>query len=188
MRVLILLFAFYLCGCTTIVDEDYAKYLSNNRNFSSLSKVDLPSYYQLDSKSQTHIGVIKLRNPLPRGSWIIRFAPIVDLTLSSQDYQNAFGKLSQAKDLTNTKEYLSINLLRYDFKKDRAFIALELISYKNNKRDFRKVYFAEGKPQAGKIFWAGSSGLKNAIQQSTMIALNDIFENFSRDYKIHKTN
>ena len=47
---------------------------------------------------------------------------------------------------------------------------------------FSKAYQVEGQSQGGKMFWGGPFAMKNAIQQSTKLALDEILRDFIADY------
>jgi hypothetical protein len=49
------------------------------------------------------------------------------------------------------------------------------VTYRRGGQDvFTKVYDASGETQGGKMFWGGAFAMKNAIQQSTKLAMDDI--------------
>jgi hypothetical protein len=49
------------------------------------------------------------------------------------------------------------------------------------KKIFSKSYQESGKTQGGKMFWAGAFGQKNAVQQSTKLALDEILRQLITD-------
>jgi len=51
---------------------------------------------------------------------------------------------------------------------------------------FENHYEATGRSQGGKMFWGGAFGMKNAIQQSTKLALDSILSRFMSDLRDQK--
>jgi hypothetical protein len=46
---------------------------------------------------------------------------------------------------------------------------------------FSKTYTQDGKTQGGKMFWGGAFAQKNAVQQSTKLALDEILRQLISD-------
>ena len=180
MRFLLLVLLF--TGCATVVDSDYGQYLNNNLNMVNLKKKSIAKNYYQTKNSRKHSRDIKSFTTGIGNKWTIKFGPIMDTTLASKPYVAAFGSMKKLND-KNLKDTMLINLLEYDFRDHRAVLEFEIKVYKNKKLKFEKTYKAMGKSQGGKMFWAGAAGMKNAIQQSTMMAMNETFSKFSKEYK-----
>ncbi|MGW8393509.1 hypothetical protein [Pseudoduganella sp. HUAS MS19] len=102
--------------------------------------------------------------------------------MRSSDVVAALGNVSKAgNDKSNSGNTLVLELQRYSFEDHGAHIELA-ISIRNIKGEvFRKVYSADGRTQGGKMFWGGAFAMKNAVQQSTKLAMDDILARFIRD-------
>lgn len=177
-----LLLLLLITGCATVVDSDYGKYLNNNINEAKLIKKRVAKNYFLTKNSRNHSKEIRSFTTGIANKWTINFGPIMDTTLTSKPYVNSFGVMEKL-DEKKLEDTMLINLLEYDFRDHRAVLEFEIKIYKNKKLKFEKTYKAMGKSQGGKMFWAGPAGMKNAIQQSTMMAMNEIFGKFSNEYK-----
>ena len=96
----------------------------------------------------------------------------------------AFGNL--AKATTETQEggnTLVFDLQSYTFDDFAAHVTMT-ISVKNPQGEvFKKTYTAHGNSQGGKMFFGGVFGMKNAVQQSTKFATDEIIASFIRDLK-----
>ena len=98
--------------------------------------------------------------------------------------QKAFGKLEpQAKGANNQDYLITFDLENYEFKNHMAHVALNIALEKNGNNIFSKSYQAQGKSQGGKMFWGGPFAMKNATQQSTKLAIDEILADFINDIK-----
>jgi hypothetical protein len=46
---------------------------------------------------------------------------------------------------------------------------------------FEKIYQADGATQGGKMFWGGAFAMKNAVQQSSKLAIDSILRQLIND-------
>ncbi|MFP5421058.1 MAG: lipoprotein [Gammaproteobacteria bacterium] len=171
-----------LTGCTIKhpIAEDYPAYLSNNTGDSQLPSASGPAAYALSPATSSHHYEFRSAVVGHANLWIVNFGQMLDNTLQSTDVQQAFGRLeaSQSGDLP----LLSFELQEYRFADFRAYITLKVNVSADEQQLFSKTYKVEGKSQGGKMFWGGSFAMKNAIQQSTKLALDDILRDFIQDY------
>ena len=114
--------------------------------------------------------------------WIVEFGKILDQTVQSRDIQEAFGRLEKQNDRNaETNSLLIFDLVNYTFNDFGAHVELKVTQKKSGVEQFDKTYRADGRTQGGKMFWGGVFAMKNAIQQSTKYALDDIFRRLIED-------
>ena len=65
-------------------------------------------------------------------------------------------------------------MVDYKFEGFEARVKLNIKTTLNGKTIMHKTYYKKGNSQGGKMFWAGVFGMKNAIQQSTKSAIDQI--------------
>ncbi len=104
--------------------------------------------------------------------WVVEFGQMLDQTLQSVEVQRAFGKLIKGDDVDGND--LIFDLQKYTFTDFAAHVELRVTYRHTGQNIFSKTYVADGKSQGGKMFFAGAFGMKNAIQQSTKLALDEI--------------
>jgi len=173
-------------GCSIMhpVTEDYPQYLAKNSGERQFEPVKAAEQYYLPAGTQNHRYEFRAATTGYANVWVMEFGKVLDATMQSKDVVNAFGSLSKAttetQDAGNT---LVFDLQSYTFEDFGAHVALT-ISVKNAKGEvFKKTYTADGKSQGAKMFFAGAFGMKNAVQQSTKLATDDIIAQFIRDLK-----
>ena len=69
---------------------------------------------------------------------------------------------------------LIFDLEQYTFEAFGAHISLKISLSHTDKVVFSKTYMQDGRTQGGKMFWGGVFTQKNAVQQSTKLALDEI--------------
>ena len=176
------IFVFYGCSIDHRVADDYNRYLINNIGGSNLPKTNLEADYHLTDFTKKHHYEFRSATVGYANLWIVDFGKILEETLKSQDIKEAFGRLSPAVgDLKTTDNLVLFDLQNYEFSDFGAHISLRISLFQFGQKVFNKVYGADGKSQGAKMFWAGVFGMKNAIQQSTKLALDQIFKDFIKD-------
>jgi len=80
--------------------------------------------------------------------------------------------LNRHKPIVKNGNLITFDLENYTFADFGAHIALRMSSIKKGAEVFSKTYYASGKAQGGKMLWGGAFAMKNAIQQSTRLALD----------------
>ena len=182
LALLVILLALSSAGCATQVDEDYSKYLANNQGRVIFPQVDKSAQYYLDEETANHSVEIKSWMAGIANSWTVRMGEILDTTMQGQDMQNAFDSLSKTDNDKDTDELILLSHLnKYPFADFHAFIDLRIEARHNGNQLLSERYTANGKSQGGKMFWGGGIAMKNAIQQSTKLALDEILANFLND-------
>lgn len=170
------------CSVNRPVADDYDTYLGNNVKASSLPNARIADRYYLPPATQAHRYEFKSVMGGYANTWVVEFGKVLDATMRSSDVVAALGSVSKAgNDKSNPGNTLVFELQRYSFEDHGAHIELA-ISIRNAKGEvFRKVYNADGHTQGGKMFWGGAFAMKNAVQQSTKLAMDDILARFIRD-------
>ena len=170
-------------GCTIrrYVAEDYPQYLMNNQGESHLPSTSVASRYALTpGTSSQHY---EFRSAMAGGAnlWIVEFGRLLDATLQSRDVQGAFGSLTRSSVEDPGDGLLVFDLLHYEFSDMRAHVTLKITQRHGGAEVFTSVYQAEGDTQGGKVFWGGVFAMKNAIHQSTKLALDEILRRLISD-------
>ena len=170
------------CSVNRPVADDYDTYLGNNIRTSNLPNARIADSYYLPPATQAHRYEFKSVMGGYANTWVVEFGKVLDATMRSSDVVAALGNLNKAgNDKSGSGNTLVFELQRYSFEDHGAQIELA-ISIRNAKGEvFRKVYAADGHTQGGKMFWGGAFAMKNAVQQSTKLAMDHILTRFIRD-------
>lgn len=172
------------CSIKHHIADDYGQYLRNNEGAASFQRINAGDKYHLPPSTQNHQYEFRAATVGYANLWIVEFGKILDQTMQSKDIVAALGLLSKVGDnQIDTGNTLIFDLERYTFEDFGAHVNLTIIVKQSGHEKFRKSYRADGKTQGGKMFFAGAFGMKNAVQQSTKLALDDIFSRFISDYK-----
>lgn len=170
------------CSIRHVIQSDYPQYLANNTGTSNLPNTDKASEYFLTSQTQQHSYEFRAVTTGYANLWIVEFGKMLDDTLKSTDVQNAFGELIKVSDGAGHGNGLLIfDLESYSFEDYGAHISLKISLSQKGEVIFSKTYTQDGKSQGGKMFWAGAFGQKNAVQQSTKLALDEILRQLISD-------
>ncbi len=159
------------CSVTHPIAKDYPQYLGNNST-ASIGSTKLETGYVLTPATQGHHYEFRAMMTGAANLWVVEFGQMLDQTLQSAEVQRAFGKLIKGADVDGNN--LIFNLEKYEFDDFAAHIELRVTYHHAGQDVFNKSYHAVGKSQGGKMFIAGAFGMKNAIQQSTKLALDQI--------------
>lgn len=186
MRMGLSLLAVVLCtsACTIrhAVEDDYLQYLKNNAGRSDLPETDAASNYLLTPRTQQHQYEFRSWLTGYANEWSIEFGEILDDTMRSEDVRKAFGELRKGSNESAASPGLLVfDLEDYTFEDFGAHIALNISFSRFGTTEFSKTYEEDGKSQGGKMFWAGAFGQKNAVQQSTKLALDEILRQLITD-------
>ena len=180
MLIFISLFLFQ--SCSHYVANDYKQYLLNNQGRLKLEESDVEAYYYLTPETEQHDYRFRAWSVGYAQLWVVNFGDMLEKQLNSQDVLNAFKTLKKQFNAKNEKDVLLIfKLNHYVFSDFCAHIELRVIAKKNNINLIDKSYRADGKTQKGKMMWGGAFAMKNAIQQSTRFAINDILNELIYD-------
>lgn len=181
---LALILSTILTGCSINhpIDKDYASYLQNNHGTSALPRAQSPATYDLTAPTQQHHYEFRSATVGYAHLWIVDFGKLLGITLQSQDVQQSFGSLKPNTVSNSAAPYLVLDLVNYRFEDYRAYVTMKIEVQSAGNSIFSKTYQMEGKSQGAKMFWGGPFGMKNAIQQSTKLAIDEILTRFIRDF------
>ena len=172
------------CSINHHIANYYNQYLINNRGNSNLPKTDFETDYHLTNYTRENAYEFRSATVGYANLWIVDFSKILEETLQSYDIQHAFGRLGQAQgDLNSIENLILFDLQDYSFHDFGAHISLRIALFQFGDKALDKTYTADGRTQGGKMFWAGVFGMKNAIHQSTKMALDEIFADFINDIR-----
>lgn len=174
-----------IAGCTIKhpIAKDYSQYLANNKGEVTLPKSTLETDYEIDSATETHRYEFRAATVGYAHLWIVEFGQMLEATLQSDDVQASFGKLSKVNGTRQNSGLLRFNLENYEFKDHMAHVTLNISLEQDGKTVLNKTYHAKGKSQGGKMFFGGPFAMKNATQQSTKFAIDEILRDFINDTK-----
>ncbi len=176
------------CAIRHVVSQGYPQYLVNNSGAANLPNTDKASAYFLTSNTQDHSYEFRAVSTGYGNIWIVEFGKMLDDTLKSTDVQNAFGGLQKVLEVSgDTGGLLDFELQSYTFENFGAKIRLKISLYRLGQVVFSKTYTQLGETQGGKMIWAGVFGQKNAVQQSTKLALDEILRQLISDLNATKS-
>jgi len=172
------------CTIRRYVAEDYPQYLAKNEGKATLPSTQRASEYLLTPATQAYSYEFRSGLSGYANLWIVEIGKMLDETLMSADVQAAFGglqKVSEPKPDASTKGLLTFDLSGYEFKDFGAHVSLAVSLTSGGAVVFSKTYDEKGATQGGKVFWGGAWAQKNAIQQSTKLALDEILHQLVDD-------
>ena len=167
--------ALLLCGCSIRHDvaKDYPQYLINNQGTSQLPSTTTASAYTISPATASNHYEFRSAMAGYANVWVVQFGQILDDTLQSHDVQTAFGKLAKSEGGSNDG-LLVFDLQNYTYVELGAHVSLKVTYRRGNQDVFSKVYQTDGTTQGSKMFWGGAFAMKNAVQQSTKLAIDNI--------------
>jgi hypothetical protein len=175
------------CALPHYIHSDYAQYLTNNRGQTAFPRISAKTYYYLHPQTQNHRKEIRSVMTGYANQWIVEFGPILDYTMQFGDIHQAFVSLEKTDvPLQINDLLLSFRLVDYRFEGFEATVNLKITATHKGTILFEKPYEATGRSQGGKMFWGGAFAMKNAIQQSTKLALDSILTRFMGDLRDQK--
>lgn len=174
----ILTLATLTTGCSTFIAKDYPVYLTKNAGKVDLTPLKTKATYSISDRTMQHQHSFRAASAGLANSWIVEFGKMFEASLQSDDYSSSFGanasKVSVAFDLEN-----------YEFKNFQTYLTMKVVVKKSNSEVLNKSYSVIGKNQTGKVMMTGAFGMKNAVQQSTKLAIDDLMQKVFADLK-HK--
>jgi hypothetical protein len=170
-------------GCSTHhVKDDYAHYLARSTGKRPLPRTNLTAAYMIASETQDHEYVVSPAGTDYGQEWIVEFGDMLDQTLRSSDVQAAFGKLEERReDKPSPGSLVKFELVDYSFEDSYAHLELRISLVTGGVQRFARTYRADGKSQHGKVVFAGPFGVRNAVQQSTKLAMDEVLGEFIAD-------
>lgn len=173
-----LLSLFLLAGGCSIkhpIAVDYGQYLANNQGATDLPRTGLATDYLIDPATAEHRYEFRSAMVGSANLWIVEFGKILAETLASAEVQSVFVRLTpQSANAAPTGNLLTFSLEHYEFKDFQAHVTMSITIARDGNEVFRNTYNSSGRSQGGKMFWGGSFAMKNAIQQSTKAAIDEI--------------
>jgi hypothetical protein len=178
----LVLFNVAACTIPHHIATDYPQYLANNAGRADFENTDRVAEYALTPSTEEHRYEFRAAVTGYANLWIVEFGEMLDATLRSADIQRAFGQLVKARDTGATEvDVLVFDLQSYSFEDFGAHLALKISVRSSDGVIFEKIYSETGKSQGGKMFWGGAFAQKNAVQQSTKLALDEIIRQLILD-------
>ncbi|WP_353220801.1 hypothetical protein [Salinisphaera sp. S4-8] len=169
-------------GCATHVASDYPQYLEKNAGDSNLPSTDRASAYYLPPRTAALSYEFRAFSTGVANKWVVDIGEMLDDTLQSRDVQTAFNGLRKVADANAASDgLLTFALQTYSFNDFAAQISMHVTLQAGGRERLSKVYESSGKSQMGKMMLAGAFGQKNAVQQSTKAALDDILRQLIND-------
>lgn len=170
------------CTIEHQIDSDYSQYLVNNIDSSNLPHTDSASEYYLTPATQQYTFEFRSFMTGIGNLWIISFGNILDSTMMSADVQEAFGSIEKTYEKSaNSDGLLLFELQSYTFEEFAANVSLKISLIRSGEEVFSNTYSEVGRSQGGKMFWGGVFAQKNAVQQSTKLALDEILRQLIND-------
>lgn len=171
-----------LCGCSIRheITKDYPQYLVNSIGESHLPTTEAASSYLIAPATAAHHYEFRSAMVGYANLWVVDFGKLLDQTIRSQDVQTAFGGLVPAADSVG-EGTLVFELQNYSFTDLGAHVWLKVTLRRNGTDVFEKTYMVDGETQGAKMFWGGVFAMKNAVQSSTKVALDEIFRQLILD-------
>lgn len=180
--VAVILLSTSACTIRHFIEQDYPQYLANNSGKTNLPKTDKASEYILTPATEQHRYEFRAAMTGAAHLWIVEFGKMLDDTLMSADVQKAFSALRKVSDMSAASNNLLIfDLQNYAFANFSAHVSLKISLSRSGQVVFSKIYTQDGKSQGGKMFWGGAFAQKNAVQQSTKHALDEILRQLISD-------
>ena len=161
------------CSINHVVKDDYPQYLQNNIGRSKLPPTSLEARYELTPATAAHKYEFRSVTTGYANNWVVEFGHMLDATLQSRDVQGAFRKIEK-RNAGDPPSLLVLDLVAYSFNDFGAHVELKVTIHRAGSPPLMKTYKASGVTQGGKMFWGGVFGMKNAIQQSTKNAIDNI--------------
>jgi hypothetical protein len=171
-------------GCTINrpTSDDYRQYLANNQGVAKLPAAKAGEQYYLTPATQAHHYEFRSATAGYANVWVVDFGKVLDATMQSPDVIAALGNIKKASDdKAASGNTIVFDLQNYAFKDHGAHVELAIAIRNAQGEVFRKVYKADGDTQGAKMFFAGAFGMKNAVQQSTKLAVDSILTRFLND-------
>lgn len=164
-----------ITGCAHDVAKDYPDYLAGNTGQSALGDTNAASQYLLPASSRSFSYSFRAFSTGVANKWVVDIGQMLDDQLQSADVQTAFNGLEKVTVPNGVRTgLLQFELQRYTFDDFSANVAMKITYYNAGQTLLSRDYAAVGRSQGGKMLLAGAFGQKNAIQQSTKIALDQI--------------
>ncbi len=164
-------------ACSTMVANDYPQYLTNNAGQVKAERLNTMAKYTISEKLMSHQFSVRSFAAGIANSWVVEAGKMLQSTLASADYNSQFSA-----DKDQGLE-LAFDLDNYEFRNFQTYLTLKVTATKNGEQVLSKSYTSIGANQTSKVMWGGGFAMKNAIQQSTKLALDDVLKQLVGDLK-----
>src|SRR5690606_28074735 len=99
----------------------------------------------------------------------------------SSSWPTLLNRVSEIRGQDHKTNALKLTLESYTFSGFNAHVALRAEYLRDGVPVINKRYQSDGVSQGGKMFWGGAFAMKNAIQQSTKLAVDEILKSLIAD-------
>jgi hypothetical protein len=181
MLLLMVVMATVSTGCTIshVVQEDYQQYLLNNSGNIEKKTLSKKARYSLSDRTVNHRTEFRSGTAGAANLWIVDFGKMLDDSLKSGDYADAFSTAS------DSRLHVDFDLESFEFRNFQAYLTLKIVVEDGGVAVIDKAYQVVGRNQAAKVVLTRGFAMKNAIQQSTKFAIDDIMRQLFSDLKAH---
>ncbi len=174
----IICLAFVFSGCSLFrhdLSVDYQEYLANNGSDVEFPQTNYTAQYVLTSNTANHylefrdikVGIANL--------WIVRFGELLETTLRSNHFENAFQRLSKFEGGRDSGTMIiQYNVVDYKFVDGEAWVTLQVSVLKSGSVVFDKTYFQSGTDYSVDLFFNGPFVMKSVWRKSTRDAVETI--------------
>lgn len=166
-----------MSGCTTMVANDYPAYLSKSAGSVDVQGINSVAHYSITDATMNHQYEVRSFAAGIANAWVVELGKMLDLTLQSQEYSPRFSKQS------NQGLDVAFDLSSYEFKNFQTYLTMNVKVTQSGKEIISKAYTTVGKNQTSKVLLGGGFAMKNAVQQSTKLALDDVLKQLLNDLK-----
>jgi hypothetical protein len=175
-----------ISACTHSIEKDYPAYLAKNKGNSSFEKTDKVHLYYIAPHAENFKYEFRAFATGVANLWVVEFGKMLDDTLKSADVQAAFGGITKVDNEGQNSAVILFDVNDYTFKDYGAHVKLHVAVKSSGNLVFEKDYESNGKEQVGKMISAGAFGQKNAVQQSTKSAIDEILKQVILDLHAHQ--
>ena len=188
--IIILLLTTFFSGCSIrhVVSDDYPTYLNKQSGTLEYTKTDYTAQYIITPETANHLYEFRAGSTGIANQWVVKFGTMLEATLESDDVQQAFKKLSKSAGGGSDILTFTYKLVEYKFEHGAANVTMQITASKSDTVLFDQTYEEKGNNQKGKMVWTGVFGMRNAIHQSTNLAISRILNKSLTDLmakKIH---
>lgn len=179
VRLAVVLAVAWTAGCSINhpIAKDYPAYLAGQQGQASLPRVGADAQYRIDEATRAHKYEFRAASVGYAHVWVVEFGKLLEQTLGTADVRGAFESLTPAGAAAQGL-VLDFRLVSYTFENFAARIELEVAASRDGQSLLKKTYQATGANKAGQMMTAGVFGMKNAVNNSTKTALDDILGRF----------
>lgn len=183
-RFFLIICIFLVASCAHPIHKDFDVYLKEHPT--ALEKINQRVGYTIDEGTKNLVYEFRSFTTGIANKWVINVGEMLQSYLDTI-VKNAFEELNSVGD-TSSKDYpivINFRINSYKFEDFQAKVGMKISTFKQGTILFEKSYYAEGKEQAGKMFWGGVFAQRHSVHQSTQLAFDSIITNFLSDFKTY---